>query len=301
MDTLTKLTTFQKIKAYIKLIRVPHYIKNLLVFAPLIFGGGLFNGGKLLASLFVFLSFSAVSSVVYIINDICDREKDQNHPTKCKRPIASGAVSVKEAVVIVAGLLLVVLLCTCLKFNWGVTALLAVYLLLNFGYSFGWKNVPIVDIVILVSGFLLRVLCGALITGIEISNWLYLTVIVLALFLSLGKRRNELIRHGDATRKVLKSYSPQFLDKSMNMCLTMANVFYALWSMETNTPGLLKGKYLTLTVPLVLLITMRYSMIVEQDSDGDPVEVLLHDKALLGLCLLYAVIMFVLLYLRVLL
>ena len=237
-----------------------------------------------------------MSSIVYILNDICDREKDRNHPTKRKRPIASGAVSVKGAGVLVAVLGVVAVACNFLHFNWRVAALLLIYLLLNLGYSIGWKNIPIVDIVILVSGFVFRVLCGAWVTGIEISSWLYLTVVVLSLFLSLGKRRNELIKYGDSMRKVLKSYSIQFLDKSMTMCMTMVNVFYALWSMDVKASDPVRGKYLILTVPLVLLITMRYSMIVEQDSDGDPVEVLLHDKVLLGLCLLYAIIMFCLLY-----
>lgn len=296
MSVLEKPTALQKVKAHIKLLRIHHYLKNLLVFAPLIFGGEMFQVHKILECLLVFLSFSAVSSTVYIINDICDREKDRNHPTKCKRPIASGAVSIKAAIIMAAVLLVLALACTCLNFNLGVTLILAAYLLLNLGYSFGLKNIPIIDIVILVSGFFFRVLCGALISGIQISNWLYLTVIVLALFLSLGKRRNELIKYGDSSRKVLKSYSPQFLDKSMNMCLTMTNVFYALWSMDVGSSASGHEKYLITTVPLVLLITMRYSMIVEQDSDGDPVEVLLHDKVLIGMCLLYAAVMFFLLY-----
>lgn len=283
------------VKHYLKLIRISHYIKNLLVFAPLIFGGAITDTKKLWVSFLVFLSFCAVSSTVYVINDIFDREKDRKHPTKCRRPIAAGIISVKAAKLLAAGLLGVAIICVCLHFRWQVALLLLTYLLLNLGYSFGWKNIPILDVVILVSGFFLRVLCGAIATDIYISSWLYLTVISLSLFLSLGKRRNELKKHGDATRKVLKSYPAAFLDKTMTMCLTMTNVFYALWSIDEKTTAGTGGKFLIFTVPMTLLITMRYSMIVETDSDGDPVEVLLHDKALLGLCLLYGAVMLTLL------
>ena len=133
---------------------------------------------------------------------------------------------------------------------------------------------------------------------ITVSNWLYLTVIALAFYLALGKRRNELkqLKNND-TREVLKSYTVSFLDKNMSMCLTLSNVFYALWSMDEKTISLYNNQYLTFTVPIVLLITMRYSLDIEGNSDGDPVEVLLHDKILLALCIIYLSVMFVILYL----
>jgi 4-hydroxybenzoate polyprenyltransferase len=165
-------------------------------------------------------------------------------------------------------------------------------------YSFGLKNIPIIDITILVAGFLLRILYGALVTQITISNWLYLTVIALSFYFSLGKRRNELRNISDGeTRQVLKAYPINFLDKNMGMCLTLANVVYALWSMDEKTKALYNNDYLIFTVPIVLLITMKYSLVVEGESDGDPVEVLLHDKVLLSLCVLYLAVMFLILYL----
>ena len=150
---------------------------------------------------------------------------------------------------------------------------------------------------ILVSGFLIRIICGAIATDIAISNWLYLTVITLAFYFALGKRRNELKKVGDnTTRKVLKAYSVEFLDKSMYMCLTLANVFYALWSMDEKTVTLYGSEQLVYTVPIVILITMKYSLNIEGDSDGDPVEVLVHDKILVVLCLIYFCVMFGFLY-----
>lgn len=285
-------------KHYLKLMRVHHYIKNLLVFAALACSGQLFHLEKLAAGIAGFLAFSMVSSVVYIINDIRDVEKDRKHPTKCKRPIAAGTISTSRAWGLAIVLLLIAVVCNWRVFHVTSTLLLALYLVLNLAYSFGLKNVPIVDVTILVAGFLIRILYGAFATEITISNWLYLTVIALAFYFALGKRRNELKQIGDGeTRQVLKAYPVNFLDKNMGMCLTLANVFYALWSMDEKTMSFYNNEYLIFTVPIVLLITMKYSLDIEGESDGDPVEVLLHDKVLLTLCVLYLAVMFVILYL----
>lgn len=285
-------------KPYLKLMRVHHYIKNFLVFAALACNGQLFNPEKLTSGIAAFVAFCMVSSVVYIINDIRDKEKDSNHPTKCKRPIAAGTVSVRSAWILAAILLVIAAVCNGLTFRVASTLLLVLYLVLNLAYSFGLKNIPIVDVTILVAGFLIRILYGAYVTDIIISNWLYLTVIAVSFYFALGKRRNELKQNsGGNTRQVLKSYPPSFLDKSMVMCLTLANVFYALWSMDENTMAFYNNRYLIFTVPIVLLITMKYSLDIEGDSDGDPVEVLLHDKVLLALCVVYLAVMFAILYL----
>lgn len=285
-------------KPYIKLMRPHHYIKNFLVFAALACSGQLFVPKKLVAGIGAFVAFCMVSSVVYIVNDIRDKEKDQKHPTKCKRPIAAGTVSVKGACCLAAVLTAIAAACNGLTFHWESTLLLILYLVLNLAYSFGLKNIPIVDVTILVAGFLIRILYGAVVTGITISNWLYLTVIAISFYFALGKRRNEL-KHISAgeTRKVLKAYPVSFLDKSMGMCLTLANAFYALWSMDEQTIASYDSNHLIFTVPIVLLITMKYSLNIEGESDGDPVEVLLHDKVLLALCVLYLAAMFTILYL----
>lgn len=278
-------------------MRVHHYIKNLLVFTALICSGQLFDLKKLLAGVVGFIAFCMISSAVYIINDIRDKEWDCRHPTKCMRPIAAGTVSVKCAWMLTAVLLLATVICNCLVFRIASTMLLVLYFFLNLFYSFGLKRIPIVDITILVAGFLIRIMYGAVIIENSLSNWLYLTVLTLTFYLALGKRRNELKQNEDRdTRQVLRSYPASFLDKNMYMCLTLALAFYALWCMDAETVTRYNGINLIFTVPVVLLITMRYSMDVEGEADGDPVEVLLHDRMLLVLCLFYFSIMFAALY-----
>lgn len=285
-------------KQYLKLIRVRHYIKNMLIFAALACSGSFFDLQKLFAGMMGFLAFCLISSVVYIINDIRDREKDRLHPTKCKRPIAAGTISVKKAAVLAAVFLVTAVICNCVVFHPGSSILLAVYLIINIAYSCGLKNVPILDITILVAGFLIRIMYGAMVTEITVSNWLYLTVLAVAFYFALGKRRNELRNNSSGeTREVLKAYPINFLDRNMYMALTLANVFYALWSTDEKTIASYNSNRLVFTVPLVLLITMKYSLNIEGESDGDPVEVLLKDKVLMAMCVLYLLIMFVILYL----
>lgn len=283
----------KKIKAYLKLMRVKHYIKNVLVFFPLFFGEKIFDKAKFTNALLGFIAFSLIASVVYIVNDISDVDKDRRHPTKKNRPIASGAVSIKEAVT------LAVICCTLsLLINiflhqvWGVVIVL-LYLVLNIAYSRGLKNIPLVDVVILVSGFLLRVIYGAVLTDINISSWLYLTVISGSFFMGLGKRRNEMVRQGDQgkTRIVLKYYSYDFLDKNMYVCLALTEVFYALWTVS-------KGNSLLVwTVPLVIIILMKYSLSIEGNSDGDPIEVILHDKWIILMGVIFVIMIVTFLYL----
>ena len=147
------------------------------------------------------------------------------------------------------------------------------------------------DIAILVSGFLLRVLYGSEIMGIEISNWLYLTVISMSFYLGLGKRRNELVKSTEGTtRKVLQFYNHSFLDKNMYMCLALTITFYSLWSVDPLTISRIGNSNLFWTVPLVILICMKYSLTIEGNSDGDPVEVVFRDKTLLALILFFGVI-----------
>lgn len=286
-------------KKYLKLMRVHHYLKNVLIFLPLVFSQNLFNLVLLKKTILGFLSFSILSSIVYIINDIQDVEKDRKHPTKCKRPIASGAVSVREAyllaiIIAVVGIILNYFACGFSILGW---VFVLLYIGLNFAYSMGLKNLPIIDITILVSGFLLRVLYGSAITSIEVSNWLYLTVISMSFYLGLGKRRNELNTQGSKSRKVLKFYNHNFLDKNMYMCLGLTIVFYSLWCVDSTTIARYSNNNIVWTVPLVMLICMKYSLNVEGESDGDPVSVLLKDKILMGMAFLYAIIVLLIIYL----
>ena len=279
----------------IKLLRVKHYIKNLLLFIPFFFSGGLFSEPNKIGKIVLGVcAFSCVSSVVYIINDIKDVDKDRKHEVKKNRPIASGKVSVKSAVII--AVIMFALMCIINTFingsvfNYGIIYLLC-YFLLNIFYSIRLKNMPIIDILILASGFLIRVLYGAYIVQVDVSNWLSLTVIAFSLYMGLGKRRNEFIKQDQGlTRAVLKKYSYPFLDKMMQMCMTLGIVFYSLWTLNIQDhPTMANKNYLVWTIPIVIYICMKYTLIVEGDSYGDPVDVLLSDKELIIAVLIYVI------------
>ncbi len=288
----------EKIKEYLKLIRVKHYFKNLLVFLPLLCSGELFDKNKLINCILGFCLFSLTASIVYIINDLNDIENDKKHTVKKNRPLASGKVKKEEAYFLAIVLFVIILVINFLLLK-GVAiyslVILLIYLLINVAYSFGLKTKPIVDIVILVSGFFLRVLYGSVITDIRLSNWLYLTIISASFYMGLGKRRNEIIKQGDKSREVLKRYSKDFLDRYMYSYLTLCVVFYSLWCVDSNTISKL-GTNVVLTVPLVMIILMKYTLNIEGDSYGDPIDVILSDKILMVLVALYALCMFGIIY-----
>ena len=288
-----------KIKEYMKLMRIKHYLKNVLIFLPLVFSGELLDIHNLTNCIVVFIIFSFTSSIVYIINDIKDIENDKKHPIKKKRPLPLGTVSKEEAIIL--ALVLGVIAITLSIFVIGYERIIAImllllYLAINVAYSFGLKKKPIVDIVILVAGFLIRVLYGAVITDIELSNWLYLTVISGAFYMGLGKRRNEILKQGDKSREVLKCYTKDFLDKNMYVCVALCIVFYSLWCVDPTTLLKTGNNLLIWTVPVIMIILMKYSLDIEGDSYGDPVDVIVNDKILLLIVLIYALFMFGIIY-----
>ena len=275
----------KKIIIYLKLIRVKHYIKNMLLFIPIVFSHAI-TRSNVKAACFGFLAFSFMASTIYIINDIKDVKNDRNHPTKKNRPIASGEVSMVKA-----GVIAVLMFTLSLVMNYFVKEKVLSYTILfsyfsfNLFYSFGLKNKPIVDIMILVSLYILRIYYGGAIVGVDISDWLFLTVTFGAAFLTFGKRRNEYMRSID-TRHVLKYYNKEFLDKLMYLSLALTLVFYSLWTIEQEV------KHLSISILLLFIIFLKYSLIVEGDSDGDPTEVIFRDKSLLFMGLLYLLVMF---------
>lgn len=278
---------------YLKLIRVKHYLKNALLFIPLFFNGVMFlcDANVYVRLIFGFLAFSCIASFVYVLNDIKDREKDRLHPTKKNRPIANGSISVGKALVLAAFLFLLAISFALATGKYQTIIYIILYCVLNICYSMGLKNKPILDIVILVSGFLLRVVYGAALADIEVSAWMYLTIITGAAYMGLGKRRKELESQQDGTtRNVLKYYTYGFLDKYMYMCLTLTIMFFALWAMNHE-----KEKMIWL-VPLLMMCTMKYSLNVEKNPDGDPIEVILGDKWMLVLGIVFCVIMLLVLY-----
>lgn len=287
-------------KEYIKLIRLKHWLKNFLIFLPIFFSGRIFNINYIKPTLLAFFIFSLTASVVYIINDIEDVEKDKKHPIKRDRPIASGKISIRNAIFII------VLFSLCLLFlNYyiftitkSVISILLpiIYIIINILYSKFLKTIPILDVFIIVCGFLIRLLYGAVIIDINISKWLYLVIIFLSFYLGFGKRRNEIIKNGNKSRPVLKYYTKDFLDKNMYVCLGLAIVAYSLWSVDPVTVTRVGNDYLFLTIPFVMIILQIYSLDIEKESFGDPVEVLCSNKVLLSLAILYVLIMVFLIY-----
>lgn len=279
----------------VALMRPKHYLKNGLIFVPLAFSGKLLADTFLLDIFLSVVAFSAVASVVYIINDIRDVKKDQLHPKKKYRPIAAGKVSVPQALMLATLLIITAVvfgyLANLSLLGW---SLLAIYLLINVAYSAGLKDVPIIDVSILASGFVIRVIYGAVAVDMDVSRWLYLTVLAGAFYLSLGKRRNEIMTNGTKSRKVNKYYSLAFLDKNMYVCVALTLVFYSLWATDPTSIA----ASLFWTIPLVILLLMAYSLNIEKEgSMGDPVDVFTGDKVLALLALAYVGLTMFLLYL----
>lgn len=282
------------LKNIISLLRPKHYLKNGLIFLPLIFSGNLFEVNYLVTLLLAFIAFCAVASIVYIINDIRDRERDRHHPKKKYRPLASGAVSVQQAYIAVF-VLAVVALAFSFWANLPVYGyvILGVYLVINILYSFGLKNVPVIDVAILAAGFVLRVLYGGEVIDIDVSRWLYLTVLAGAFYMGLGKRRGELLTNGAKSRKVNEFYTHNFLDKNMYVCLALTLVFYSLWATDPSRAD----TSLFWTIPVVIVVMMTYSLDVEKEgSMSDPTDVLFGNKILLALAFGYIVLTTYLLY-----
>ncbi len=275
-----------KIKSYIKLIRVKHWIKNGLIFLPLFFSH-LISTENIISTIIAFVAFSFMASVIYIINDIKDVDKDRNHPRKKNRPIASGKVSPKEAscIAIVLLLLSIVLNYFATKI-WCGPALyvLFAYLIINIFYSCGGKNIPILDVILLATGFILRVYYGAFVIDVNVSTWLFLTILSASLFLGLGKRKKEL-KVKDEVRPVLKNYTEKFLENFMNICLTLLIVFYSLWTMEQ------ANDYLFISIPLLIVIFMQYMMCIENGDEGDPITVLFQNKMIIVTAIIYIAFM----------
>ncbi len=286
---------------YLKLIRIKHWLKNALIFFPLFFNRSIFESNKLLICLMGFFVFSLISSTVYVINDIMDIENDRKHAIKKNRPLAAGIISINEAKGVIAILfILSLIIMTFSYFNIIQSILIYIipifYLILNIFYSTILKHYPIIDVVVLSVGFLLRIIYGGVITDIEVSKWLYLMVIFGSLFMGFGKRRNEIIKNGKESRKVLQFYTKEFLDKNMYVCLTLAIVSYTLWCVDDVTITRINNDLLYWTVPVLMVILQLYSLNIEKDSHGDPVEVILSDRKLISLIIIFIVLITFIVY-----
>lgn len=252
-------------KKYLKLLRVEQWVKNLFVFVPLFFSGNITNLDLLTKSIFAFIIFSFAASAVYILNDYNDIEADRKHPEKRRRPLASGAVSKSKAIGILSGLIIIdVVLVFLAQFYfheplWKFGSIIAIYFVMNIAYTLKLKHVPIIDIFIIATGFVFRVLAGGYMTGISISQWAILLTFVLALVLAIGKRRGELINAqvSGKTRKALDGYNVQFADIALSISVTLAIVCYLMFTLSQEVQGRFHERVFY-TVIFVVFAFLRY-------------------------------------------
>jgi 4-hydroxybenzoate polyprenyltransferase len=285
--------------ALVTALRPRQWTKNLLVFAGLIFSQGLHDPALVARAVLAFAIFCLLSGGVYLINDVVDAERDRAHPQKRSRPVASGRLPARVAMIagiaILAGASVAAFL---LSAPFGAVAV--AYAVLLTAYSAGLKHVVIVDGLIIAAGFVLRALGGVLVLGIELSHWLLLCTILLALFLTFGKRRHELIalEAGAADhRPILSEYSPQLLDQMIAVVTASTLMAYALYTMAPETQVRLGTTRLPLTIPFVLYGIFRYLyLLYRRDLGGDPSEHLLTDRALLIDVALWGAAVVVILY-----
>jgi 4-hydroxybenzoate polyprenyltransferase len=272
---------------------------------PLFFSLNFLNPSLVTDTVFGFICFSLLSSVVYILNDMRDMEKDRLHSTKRLRPLASGKIPVPHAIAVMAilsvaltAMLVIARMQEKRLFSLGAIGLMLLYATLNVAYSWGLKNLPLADITILASGYVIRVLFGAMIIGVNVSVWLYFVVTLGAYYMGLGKRRNEITGNETGTRAVMRFYSHNFLDKNMYVCQALCVVFYALWSIDPETVERFHTSAFVYTTPIILIIFFKYSLNIETNADGDPTSVLLGDKILMFLCVAYIMCAFCIIYLN---
>ncbi len=285
------------ISGLIKTLRPKQWTKNGFIFAALFFDIKLFEPEPLIRTTIGFLLLCLISGTVYLINDLVDVEKDRQHPTKKNRPIAAGQVSVRAALVTAMVLPLISLpLSYWLNPVFGL--IVTGYLLLQIAYSFALKNIVVVDVLTIAAGFVLRVAAGVpLVEAERFSPWLYVFTTLLALFLGLGKRRQELVLIGESgsTRAILKEYNLPFLDAMMSVVTTGTIITYSFYTFSA--PNLPDNHLMMLSIPFVIYGIFRYLYIIHvQGNGGAPDEVLLTDRPLQINIALFGVTVLAILY-----
>jgi 4-hydroxybenzoate polyprenyltransferase len=268
---------FTNIYGLLRTLRPRQWIKNGFVYMALLFDQKLFDWPLLLRTTFAFILFCMITSTVYIINDLADLEKDKQHPKKRRRALPSGQLKPWFAVLSAVGILIV-----CLPLSFWLDpyfgAIVLLYFLLNVAYSFYLKHVVIIDVMVVASGFVLRVAAGVIVADAErFSPWLYVCTIFLALFLAIGKRRHELILlagGADSHRKILDEYTVKFLDEMSHVVTTGALLAYSLYTFSAvNLPD---NYAMMLTIPFVIYGLFRYQYLVHVKGEGGAPEMLLY-------------------------
>jgi len=279
-------------------MRPRQWVKNLIVFAALIFAQQLSVPGMVVRSALAFFLFCAASSAIYIINDLFDAERDRLHPLKARRPIASGALGFAPAVSAAAALLLGSLLVGFTESR-PFGAIILIYAILNLLYSLWLKEVVIIDVMVIAAGFVLRAVGGALIIDVPISTWLIICTILLSLFLAFCKRRQELESLDEAGehRPALREYSVEFIDQMINVVTASTVVAYTFYTVSPEVEHKLGTQHLYLTVPFVLYGIFRYLYLVHRKGvGGNPTQALLTDRPLLACVGLWGITVVALLY-----
>lgn len=265
-----------------KLVRPSQWIKNLFTFAPLIFSGQFWSQESIIKATTAFLIFTIAASSVYIFNDLIDVNSDRIHSMKKLRPIASGAVSSRSALMLYCCFLTLTLLMLALNRNL-IPSILG-YIILNLLYTLYLKSQPVIEIFIIAFGFVLRVYAGGAAINVPISDWMFITVLSLALYLAALKRKQEILNSGKAGRIVLNAYSEKLMDRYAEISAISSLLFYSMYVMNEHPE-------LVVTIPFVLFGLYRYWYLIEREKTGEsPSDVLLKDAQLLGLVLLWLTI-----------
>lgn len=290
-----------RLLAYIKLIRPKQWIKNLFVFAPLIFAKELFDPSYQRLALQAFAAFSLVASAVYIINDIADVEADRAHPLKKQRPLAARTISFTGAF-IATGVLLGCAALLCIVMDYRFTLLLSLYFLMNLAYSFKLKQVVLLDVFIIAAGFMMRVVSGAYAIRVETSTWLVLCTMFVSLFLGFAKRRSELMQVPDssfAERRVLERYRVSFLDQMLTIAAAGTVISYALYTVAPRTVQMFGTDKLIYTTVFVIYGVFRYLYLIHTTSTTDkPADVVTSDVPIVLTTILWIASCVVIIYFK---
>jgi 4-hydroxybenzoate polyprenyltransferase len=272
-------------KSVLLLLRPHQWVKNLFVFSPLFFSGQFIQWDGFYLSIIVFIVYSLAASSIYCFNDIRDIEADKLHPEKCRRPLASGAVTIKTGYFIMFALLFFAIVLVCLflgAVKWKIISIVGAYYLLNIAYCMKLKHIAIIDVFIISIGFVLRVFAGGLATGISISHWIILMTFLLALFLAFAKRRDDVATFARTDIKVrpnINRYSLEFINQAISIIAAVTVVCYLMYTVSVEVTAHFQTSYLYLTAIFVLAGIVRYLQLTIVDAkSGSPTKVLLKDK-----------------------
>lgn len=280
----------------IKLIRPQQWVKNTFIFLPMIFGGrALMSALDWYSSVIAFFAFSFTASAVYCLNDIMDVEDDRRHAEKCKRPLASGAITIPQAWCIMAAMLVCagVMLFLIPTGRYMASLVIIGYFFMNIAYCIKLKRYAILDVCIVAFGFVLRLLVGGLVTMTPLSKWIVLMTFLLTLFLSLAKRRDDVVRMestGEAPRHNTSRYNLTFLNEAITITSAVTIVCYVMYTVAPDVGASEKNEYLYLTTVFVILGLLRYIQLTVVDKrSGDPTKLLLSDRFLQAVVLLWII------------